>query len=125
MKRLLALFLILSFISCSSYQTKVERNKTDLDKAEQIISDSNDIPKEDKDFIKETISETKKLLNKGVSESALADKWRDWVFNKWLFVSLFVLGIIALIVLKIKSFFLTSLIPNFLFRKNGGQENAG
>ncbi|MDI7221249.1 hypothetical protein QMM98_07705 [Leptospira santarosai] len=125
MKQPISLFLILTFVSCSSYQSKVEKNKTDLDRVEQIILESNDIPKSDKDFIKETLKETESLLDKGVSESRLADKWRDYLFNKWLYVSLFVLGIIALLVLKFKSFSLTSLIPNFSFRKNGGQENAG
>ncbi|WP_016755821.1 hypothetical protein [Leptospira santarosai] len=125
MKRLISLFLILTSVSCSSYQSKVEKNKSDLDRVEQIVLGSDDIPKEDKDFVKETLKETKELLDKGVSESALADKWRDWIFNKWLYISLFVLGVIALLVLKFKSFSLTSLIPNFSFRKSGGQENAG
>ncbi|WP_061256267.1 hypothetical protein [Leptospira interrogans] len=127
MKRFLSLFLILSFLSCSSYQSKVQKNKTDLDRVEQIVLESNDILKKDKEFIKETLSETKDLLDKGVSESALADKWRDWVFDKWLYISLFILGVFALLVLKFKSFSWTSLIPSFsiLKNKNGGQENAG
>ncbi|MDI7181688.1 hypothetical protein [Leptospira santarosai] len=121
MKRFLSLFLILSFVFCSSYQSKVEKNKADLDLVEQIVLESNDIPKENKEFIKETLNETKKLLDKGVSESALADKWRDYLFNKWLYVSLFVLGIIALLVLKFSSFSWSSLIPNFF---KGGKDNA-
>ncbi|MDI7198045.1 hypothetical protein [Leptospira santarosai] len=125
MKRFISLFIILSFVSCSSYQSKVEKNKVDLDRVEQIVLGSNDIPKEDKDFVKETLKETKSLLDKGVSESALADKWRNYLFNKWLYISLFVLGAFTLLVLKFKSFSLTSLIPNFSFRKSGGQENAG
>ncbi|EMF80909.1 putative lipoprotein [Leptospira weilii serovar Topaz str. LT2116] len=125
MKRFLSLFLILSFVSCSSYQSKVEKNKLDLDQVEQIVLDSDDIPAEEKKFVKDTITKAKKLLDKGISESALADKWREWVFDKWLFVSLFVLGIIGLIILKIKSFSCTSLIPSFSISKNGGQENAG
>ncbi|EMN90536.1 hypothetical protein [Leptospira weilii] len=125
MKQFLAFFLILSFISCSSYQSKVEKNETDLDRVGQIVLDSNDIPESDKEFIKDTLKETKKLLDKGVSESVLADKWRDYLFNKWLYISLFVLGVFALLVLKFKSFSWTSLIPNLSFQKNGGKENAG
>ncbi|ULG87922.1 hypothetical protein FH593_15325 [Leptospira interrogans] len=121
MKRFLSLFLILSFVSCSSYQSKVEKNKDDLEQVEQIVLDSNDIPEKDKDFVKKTISETKRLLDKGVSESRLADKWRDYLFNKWLYVSLFVLGIIALLVLKFSSFSWSSLIPNFF---KGGKNDA-
>ncbi|EMP02299.1 hypothetical protein [Leptospira santarosai] len=121
MKRFLSLFLILSFVSCSSYQSKVEKNKSALDQVERIILNSNDIPKEDKDFVRKTISETKELLDKGVSESALADKWRDWIFDKWLFVCLFVLGIVGLIVWKFKF----ASFPDLSFRKNGGPENAG
>ncbi|MDI7215800.1 hypothetical protein [Leptospira santarosai] len=120
MKRFLALFLILSFVSCSSYQSKVEKNKVDLDRVEQIVLESDDIPKEDKDFVKETLKETKELLDKGVSESRLADKWRDWIFDKWLYISLFVIGVIVLLVLKFKSFSLTSLIPNFEKSKSVG-----
>lgn len=124
MKRFLALFLILSFISCSSYQSKVEKNKTDLDRVGQIVSDSGDISKSDKEFIKDTLKETKKLLDKGVSESALADKWRDYLFNKWLYISLFVLGVFALLVLKFKSFSWTSLLPNLFKNNTGGVENG-
>ncbi|MGJ4753486.1 hypothetical protein [Leptospira kmetyi] len=124
MKRFLALFLILSFISCSSYQSKVEKNKTDLDRVGQIVSDSDDILKSDKEFIKDTLKETKKLLDKGVSESALADKWRGYIFNKWLYISLFVLGVFALLVLKFKSFSWTSLLPNLFQNKSGGAENG-
>ncbi|EMO46527.1 hypothetical protein [Leptospira santarosai] len=123
MKRFISLFLILTFVSCSSYQSKVEKNKTDLDRVEQIVLDSDDIPKKDKDFIKETLKETKELLDKGVSESRLADKWRDYLFDKWLYISLFVLGIVGLIVLKIKSFSFTSLIPDVL--KSGGRGDGG
>ncbi|EQA70720.1 hypothetical protein [Leptospira noguchii] len=125
MKRFLSVFIILSFTFCSSYQSKVEKNKIDLDRVEQNVLESDDIPKEDKDFVKETLKETKELLDKGVSESALADKWRDYLFDKWLYISLFVLGAFTLLVLKFKSSSLTSLIPNFSFRKNGGPENAG
>ncbi|AKP25952.1 putative lipoprotein [Leptospira interrogans serovar Manilae] len=124
MKRFLALFLILSFVSCSSYQAKVEKNKTDLDRVERIVLDSNDIPDADKDFIKQTLNETKELLDKGVSESALADKWRDYLFNKWLYISLFVLGLITLLVLKLKSFSLTSFVPNIWKTKSGGEESG-
>ncbi|WP_078124758.1 hypothetical protein [Leptospira alexanderi] len=124
MKRFLSLFLILSFISCSSYQSKVEKNKIDLDRVGQIVSDSDDIPKKDKEFIRETLSETKKLLDKGVSESILADKWRDYLFNKWIYISLFVLGVFALLVLKFKSFSWTSLLPNLSKFKSGGTENG-
>ncbi|EMF91981.1 hypothetical protein [Leptospira santarosai] len=121
MKRFISLFLILTFVSCSSYQSKVEKNKVDLDRVEQIVLESNDIPKGDKDFITKTLKETKKLLDKGVSESRLADRWRGWIFDKWLFVCLFVLGIVGLIVWKLKSFS----FPDLSFRKNGGPENAG
>ncbi|EQA71753.1 hypothetical protein [Leptospira noguchii] len=124
MKRFLTLFLILSFISCSSYQSKVEKNKTDLDQVEQIVLDSNDIPEKNKDFIKQTLKETKKLLDKGVSESALADKWRDHLFNKWLYISLFLLGAFTLLVLKFKSFSWSSLIPNFGKSKPGGESSG-
>ncbi|XDD52380.1 hypothetical protein AB3N59_18765 [Leptospira sp. WS92.C1] len=124
MKRFLTLFLIFSFISCSSYQSKVEKNKTDLDRVGQVVSDSDDISNEDKKFVKDTLNETKKLLDKGVSESALADRWRDYLFNKWLYISLFVLGVFALLVLKFKSFSWTSLIPNLFKIKNGGSENG-
>ncbi|MDI7209105.1 hypothetical protein [Leptospira santarosai] len=123
MKQFVSIFLILSFISCSSYQSKVEKNKVDLDRVEQMVEDAEDIPEKDKDFIKETLKETKKLLDKGVSESRLADKWRDWIFDKWLYISLFVLGIVGLIVLKIKSFSFTSLIPNI--SKSEGREGSG
>ncbi|WP_061247646.1 hypothetical protein [Leptospira noguchii] len=122
MKRLLALFLILSFVSCASYSEKVEKNKTDLDQVEQTVLDSDDIPKKDKDFIKETLSQTKKLLDKGVSESVLADKWRNWIFNKWLYISLFVLTVITLLVLKVKSW--VSWIPNFSIFNSGDQKDA-
>ncbi|TGK25377.1 hypothetical protein [Leptospira stimsonii] len=121
MKRFLALFLIFSFVSCSSYQAKVEKNKSDLDQVNEIVSDSDDIPPEEKKFVKDTITKAKKLLDKGVSESALADKWRDYLFNKWLYVSLFVLGIIALLILKFKSIPWTSLFSKFSF---GGKEDA-
>lgn len=121
MKRFISLFLILTFVSCSSYQSKVEKNKSDLDRVGQVVSDSKDISEEDKKFVKDTLSETKKLLDKGVSESRLADKWRDYLFNKWLYISLFVLGIIALLVLKFKSFSLSSLIPNY---SKGGKDDA-
>ncbi|MDI7215770.1 hypothetical protein [Leptospira santarosai] len=123
MKRFISLFLILTFISCSSYQSKVEKNKVNLDRIEQMVEDAEDIPEKDKDFVKETLKETKELLDKGVSESVLADKWRDWVFDKWLYISLFVLGIVGLIVLKIKSFSFTSLIPDVL--KSGGRGDGG
>ncbi|MBE8401330.1 hypothetical protein [Leptospira borgpetersenii] len=125
MKRLISISLILSFVSCASYSERVRENKTDLDRMEQIVFASHDIPKEDLEFIRNTLNETKELLDTGVSESALADKWRGWVFDKWLFVSLFVLGMIGLIILKINSFSWTSLIPSFSIPKNGGQENAG
>ncbi|WP_036032845.1 lipoprotein [Leptospira noguchii] len=125
MKRILSIIIIFMFVSCATYSEKVEQNKTDLYRSEQIVLDSNDIPKEDKDFVIETLKNTKKLLNKGVSESALADRWRDWVFDKWLYISLFALGMVTLLVFKFRSFSLTSLIPNFSFRKNGGPENAG
>ncbi|EKT85132.1 hypothetical protein [Leptospira santarosai] len=120
MKRFIAIFLIFSVLSCASYQSKVEKNKTDLDRVDRIVENSNDISKEDREFIQKTLTETKELLNTGVSESALADKWRDWIFDKWLFVCLFVLGIVGLIVWKLKSFSFP-----LSFRKNGGSENAG
>ncbi|RHX91471.1 hypothetical protein DLM76_17235 [Leptospira yasudae] len=121
MKKFLSFFLILSLLSCASYQSKVEKNKAGLDRVDQIVSDSEDISEEDKTFVKEVIKESKKLLDKGVSESRLADKWRDYLFNKWLYISLFVMGLIALLVLKFKSFSLFSLISNFT---KGGKEDA-
>ncbi|UOG51091.1 hypothetical protein [Leptospira noguchii] len=124
MKRILSIIIIFMFVSCASYSEKVEQNKTDLYRSEQIVRDSN-ISKKDKDFVIETLKNTKKLLNKGVAESVLADRWRDWVFDKWLYITLFVLGMVTLLVFKFRSFSLTSLIPNFSFRKNGGPENAG
>ncbi|OLY64285.1 hypothetical protein [Leptospira santarosai] len=120
MRKSIAIFLIFSVLSCASYQSKVEKNKTDLDRVDRIVENSNDISKEDREFIQKTLTETKELLNTGVSESALADKWRDWIFDKWLFVCLFVLGIVGLIVWKLKSFSFP-----LSFRKNGGSENAG
>ncbi|EMS89740.1 hypothetical protein LEP1GSC073_0308 [Leptospira noguchii str. Cascata] len=95
-----------------------------MGRVEQIVLESNDIPKEDKDFVKETLEETKELLDKGVSESRIADKWRNWVFDKWLYISLFVLGAITLLVLKFKSFSWTSLIPNFEKSKPGGGQSG-
>ncbi|EMO72516.1 putative lipoprotein [Leptospira santarosai str. 200403458] len=62
MKRFISLFLILTFVSCSSYQSKVEKNKVDLDRVEQIVLESNDIPKGDKDFITKTLKETKETF---------------------------------------------------------------
>lgn len=109
MKYIISILLILSFVSCASYSERVRQNETDLDRMEQIVFASADIPKSDMEFVKNTIRETKELLDKGVSESALADRWREWIFNKWLFVVLFVLGIAGLIVWKLKSF--SSLIP--------------
>ncbi|EMJ37994.1 hypothetical protein LEP1GSC079_1841 [Leptospira interrogans str. FPW1039] len=84
----------------------------------KIVEDSN-LSKKDKVFVMGTIKETKELLNKGVSESILADKWRDWVFDKWLAISLFVLGIVTLLVFKVKSW--VSWIPNFSIFNSGGQ----
>ncbi|AVV80988.1 hypothetical protein [Leptospira santarosai] len=121
MRKSIAVFLIFSVLSCASYQSKVEKNKTDLDRVDRIVENSNDISKDDREFIQKTLTETKELLNTGVSESALADKWRDWIFDKWLFVCLFVLGIVGLIVWKFK--FVS--FPDLSFRKNGGSENAG
>lgn len=109
MKRLISISLIFSFVSCASYSERVRENKTDLDRMEQIVFASHDIPKEDLKFIRGTLNETKELLDKGVSESALADKWRGWVFDKWLFISLFVLGMIAFLVWKLKSFSIPTL----------------
>ncbi|MDI7164126.1 hypothetical protein [Leptospira santarosai] len=121
MRKSIAIFLIFSVLSCASYQSKVDKNKTNLDRVDRIVENSNDISKEDREFIQKTLTETKELLNKGVSESALADRWRGWIFDKWLFVCLFVLGIVGLIVWKLKSFS----FPDLSFRKNGGSENAG
>ncbi|EMM71511.1 hypothetical protein [Leptospira weilii] len=122
MKYIISILLILSFVSCASYSEQVEKNKTDLDRMEQIVFASNDIPKKDMEFIKNTLSKTKELLDKGVSESALADRWREWIFNKWLFVCLFVLGAITFLVWKFNSF--TSLVPDFLKFNLGGMGNA-
>ncbi|UOG50305.1 hypothetical protein [Leptospira noguchii] len=121
MKRILSIIIIFISVSCTSYSEKVEQNKTDLYRSEQIVLDSNDIPKEDKDFVIETLKNTKKLLNKGVAESVLADRWRDWVFDKWLYISLFVLGMVTLLVFKFQSWF--SWIPN-LSIFNGGRNDA-
>ncbi|EMJ66469.1 hypothetical protein LEP1GSC051_0122 [Leptospira sp. P2653] len=89
---------------------------------EQIVFASADIPESDMEFVKRTLEQTKELLDKGVSESALADRWRDWIFNKWLFVCLFVLGAITFLVWKFNSF--TSLVPDFLKFNLGGMGNA-
>ncbi|EMJ96611.1 hypothetical protein [Leptospira alstonii] len=121
MNRLISIFLIFSFVSCASYSEQVKQNEIDLDRVGQIVLASNDIPKGDIEFVKKTLSKTKKLLDKGVSESALADKWRDWVFDKWLFVFLFVLGAITFFVWKLKSFSIS--FPSL--GKSGGVENAG
>ncbi|UOG54596.1 hypothetical protein [Leptospira noguchii] len=110
MKRILSIIIIFMFVSCASYSEKVEQNKTDLYRSEQIVRDSN-ISKKDKDFVIETLKNTKKLLNKGVAESVLADRWRDWVFGKWLYITLFVLGMVTLLVFKFRSWF--SWIPDF------------
>ncbi|UML86444.1 hypothetical protein FH587_13655 [Leptospira interrogans] len=118
MKRLLSIIIILLSISCASYSERVEQNKIDLYRAGKIVEDSN-LSKKDKVFVMGTIKETKELLNKGVSESILADKWRDWVFDKWLAISLFVLGIVTLLVFKVKSW--VSWIPNFSIFNSGGQ----
>ncbi|EQA61856.1 hypothetical protein [Leptospira alexanderi] len=120
----ISILLIFSFVSCASYSEQVKQNETDLDRMEQIVFASNDIPKTDMEFIKNTLSKTKKLLDKGVDESVLADRWREWIFNKWLFVALFVLGIAGLIVLKFNSFSLASLVPDFLKFNLGGMGNA-
>ncbi|MDL5247631.1 hypothetical protein QRD38_18030, partial [Leptospira weilii] len=104
MKQLISIFLIFSFVSCASYSEQVTQNKTDLDRMEQIVFASNDIPESDMEFVKRTLEQTKELLDKGVEESVLADRWRDWIFNKWLFVVLFVLGAITFLVWKLKSF---------------------
>ncbi|WP_061250596.1 hypothetical protein, partial [Leptospira interrogans] len=106
--------------SCASYSERVEQNKTDLYRVGKIVEDSN-LSKKDKDFVKRTLNETKKLLDKGVSESALADKWRNYLFNKWLYISLFVLGIVTLLVFKVKSISLTSFIPSL---KIGGETSG-
>ncbi|KGE26916.1 hypothetical protein [Leptospira interrogans] len=119
MKRILSIIIILLSISCASYSERVEQNKTDLYRVGKIVEDSN-LSKKDKVFVIETIKETKELLNKGVSESILADKWRDYLFNKWLYISLFVLGVITLLVLKLKSFS-TSFIPSL---KIGGETSG-
>ncbi|EKR84517.1 hypothetical protein LEP1GSC099_1736 [Leptospira interrogans str. UI 08452] len=95
----------------------------DLYRVGKIVEDSN-LSKKDKDFVKRTLNETKKLLDKGVSESALADKWRNYLFNKWLYISLFVLGIVTLLVFKVKSISLTSFIP-ILWKSKIGGETSG
>ncbi|UMQ56151.1 hypothetical protein FH582_12070 [Leptospira interrogans] len=118
MKRILSIIIILLSISCASYSEQVEQNKTDLYRVGKIVEDSN-LSKKDKVFVMGTIKETKELLNKGVSESILADKWRDWVFDKWLAISLFVLGIVTLLVFEVKSW--VSWIPNFSIFNSGGQ----
>ncbi|EKO16382.1 hypothetical protein LEP1GSC081_1349 [Leptospira kirschneri str. H1] len=87
----------------------------------KIVEDSN-LSQKDKVFVIETLQDTKKLLNKGVSESILADKWRDYLFSKWLYISLFVLGIVTLLVFKIKSW--ASWIPDFSAFNSGGQKDA-
>ncbi|EQA61798.1 hypothetical protein [Leptospira alexanderi] len=104
MKHIISILLIFSFVSCASYSEQVKQNETDLDRMEQIVFASNDIPKTDMEFIKNTLSKTKELLDKGVEESVLADKWRDWIFDKWLFIALFVLGAVSFLVWKLKSF---------------------
>ncbi|WP_010579298.1 hypothetical protein [Leptospira alexanderi] len=109
MKHIISILLIFSFVSCASYSEQVRQNEIDLDRVEQIVFASNDIPKADMEFIKNTLSKTKELLDKGVDESALADRWREWIFNKWLFVCLFVLGVIAFLVWKLKSFSIPTL----------------
>ncbi|UMQ56618.1 hypothetical protein [Leptospira interrogans] len=118
MKRILSIIIILLSISCASYSERVEQNKIDLYRAGKIVEDSN-LSKKDKVFVIETLQDTKKLLNKGVSESILADKWRDYLFSKWLAISLFVLGIVTLLVFKVKSW--VSWIPNFSIFNSGGQ----
>lgn len=120
MKRILSIIIILLSISCASYSERVEQNKMDLYRVGKIVEDSN-LSKKDKVFVIETIKETKELLNKGVSESILADKWRDYLFNKWLYISLFVLGIVTLLVFKVKSISLTSFIPSL---KIGGETSG-
>ncbi|WP_036058279.1 hypothetical protein [Leptospira sp. P2653] len=122
MKYIISILLIFSFVSCASYSERVRQNEIDLDRMEQIVFASADIPESDMEFVKRTLEQTKELLDKGVSESALADRWRDWIFNKWLFVCLFVLGAITFLVWKFNSF--TSLVPDFLKFNLGGMGNA-
>ncbi|ULG86595.1 MULTISPECIES: hypothetical protein [Leptospira] len=121
MKRILSIIIILLSISCASYSERVEQNKIDLYRVGKIVEDSN-LSQKDKVFVIETLQDTKKLLNKGVSESILADKWRDYLFSKWLYISLFVLGIVTLLVFKIKSW--ASWIPDFSAFNSGGQKDA-
>ncbi|UPY77996.1 hypothetical protein FH581_003760 [Leptospira weilii] len=122
MKYIISILLIFSFVSCASYSERVRQNEIDLDRMEQIVFASNDIPESDMEFVKRTLEQTKELLDKGVEESVLADRWRDWIFNKWLFVVLFVLGAITFLVWKFNSF--TSLVPDFLKFNLGGMGNA-
>ncbi|ULH30398.1 hypothetical protein [Leptospira weilii] len=122
MKYIISILLIFSFVSCASYSERVRQNEIDLDRMEQIVFASADIPESDMEFVKRTLEQTKELLDKGVEESVLADRWRDWIFNKWLFVVLFVLGAITFLVWKFNSF--TSLVPDFLKFNLGGMGNA-